>query len=118
MIDESRLRKLFPRASQGFIEANVALRSFKPKRTGRPPLVGKAPGKETGDVRVALRITQCRARLLDEDNLTGSVKRLVDCLCEVGLIPGDAPAQTSIHVSQAKVQHYTEQKTIVDIICP
>lgn len=48
-----------------------------------------------------VRVTSFRRRLLDEDNL--SAKGHIDLLRYAGIIPGDAPSQTHIEVSQQKV---------------
>lgn len=117
-MNEDQIKTLFPRASRSFIAANAGLRAQKPEPTSRATLVDASPGKAESDERIVLSYVLHRVRLLDPDNAVGATKTITDCLCEVGLIPGDAADQIEISVEQEKVNHYSEQRTTVHIEYP
>tara|TARA_Y100000356_G_scaffold130204_1_gene132186 strand:- start:217 stop:579 length:363 start_codon:yes stop_codon:yes gene_type:complete len=51
---------------------------------------------------INLYILSIRSRLLDEDNLVGGCKQLIDALCDENYIYDDAPKYTRIIVDQVK----------------
>jgi hypothetical protein len=51
---------------------------------------------------IHLYILSIRSRLLDEDNLVGGCKQLIDALCEENYIYDDAPKYTRISVQQVR----------------
>lgn len=59
-------------------------------------------------------IVSLRQRLLDEDNLFGGCKFLIDCM-RPHLIPDDAPHATAFKVKQVKVSKPEEECTLVQI---
>lgn len=118
MDEIERLKTIFPYASPSFLEANAGLLPDGVKQTSRPTLVGAVPGKEKSDDRVSLCYVLYRVRLLDPDNAYGATKTITDCLCQVGLIPGDAANQVKITVEQEKVRHIKDQKTTLHIQYP
>lgn len=67
-----------------------------------PALEGGAQREKEGAKRPVVRIIRCSTRLLDEDNLWGSVKPLLDQLRIAGLIPGDDPGSIELKVEQYK----------------
>lgn len=60
-------------------------------------------------------ITRFSTGSLDEDNLYGSAKSLLDGLRQAGLIPGDSPKEIDLEVKQVKVNHRKEQGTEIMI---
>jgi Holliday junction resolvase RusA-like endonuclease len=64
--------------------------------------------------RLRLAICQYRSRMLDRDNLYGSVKNIVDALCDMGLIFNDDDKHLDLHVSQVKAKR-REQKTEITV---
>ena len=73
-----------------------------------------APQIETSNTgKFVVRVTSYRTRLLDEDNL--AEKFHVDACRYAGLIPSDAPDQTTIQVGQVKVKKKTECRTEIEI---
>lgn len=76
-----------------------------------PPASGQAGGLE----RPLVRITSCRCRSLDPDNLIGGAKALVDGLVASGLLPGDGPQDIDREYCQKKVKRRAEESTIVEI---
>jgi hypothetical protein len=107
------LLRLFPNASKSTLAANGfggkpqdyapgvcdAERESKPVR----PLDGGARGEETSPQRAHLRITRFGQRLLDDDNLRGGAKPLIDCLKEAGLLHDDSPEWLTLDVKQERV---------------
>src|SRR4030095_9108734 len=114
MLDEARLRYLFPRASRDFFDAN-RLRPADPQRAARPPLVNPLPGKTPGDDRIIVRYRTFRVRLLDQDNAFGATKTITDVLVQIGLLPSDDPQTIQVTVEQEKVRHYCEERTEITI---
>ena len=74
----------------------------KPQPDPAPPLAGSVQREEKGPPRAYVRIIRCSTRLLDEDNLWGSVKPLLDQLRAAKLIRGDDPASIELKVEQFK----------------
>lgn len=120
MSDETteRLRAMFPRASEDFFKLNALLRTKRVEQVARATLVG-APSREAkSDARIGLRYVLYRVQLLDPDNADGATKTLTDCLCQIGLLPGDAANQITVKVDQEKVNHYAEERTELTIEYP
>ena len=87
-------------------------RSIVERLAGDGPLAEtKAQKPDTG--RFLVRVSSFRRRLLDEDNL--SEKYFCDLCRYAGIIPGDAPDQAKIEVSQVKVATKDEEKTLVEV---
>lgn len=80
---------------------------------GQGPL-GTPKAKETGSGRITVRIERRGAKLLDKDNLYGSVKYLCDALRYAHLIPADDPEAIDLIVTQKKVKK-EERGTMVEI---
>ncbi len=60
-----------------------------------------------------VRITSCRRRLLDEDNLCE--KYHVDLCRYAGVMPDDAPGEVKIEVCQKKTEKEETEKTIIEV---
>lgn len=126
MDDKEKLKLMFPWGSSDFFKANLEhaiktrgkIQDPNPKHYEAIPLDETVFGKEEGMGRVTVRYRLCRVRPLDADNATGSTKDLTDGLCRCGLIPGDDPTQITLIVEQEKVDHYSEERTVVEIEWP
>jgi hypothetical protein len=70
------------------------------------------------DSRPIVRFTLHRVKPLDPDNAAGSCKDLLDGLRHAGLIPGDEAWRIRFETEQEKVAHYTDEKTVIEIITP
>jgi hypothetical protein len=75
--------------------------------------LGKAATEKGNPSRFFVRVTSFRRRLLDEDNICE--KYIVDCCRYAGIIPSDAPAQTSISSCQTKVGKKEDERTLVEV---
>lgn len=93
--------------------------AFNPKPECSVPYepLAEAGGKteNSGSIPTRVRITSYRRRLLDWDNLAGGCKYFCDCCTYSGLIPGDAPDQITLEVSQVKVKTKQEERTEITI---
>ncbi len=94
------------------------LLATEPKPITRGSLGTGPKGAGQGQNRPVVRIVRCARHLLDPDNLTASVKFLVDRLCEAGLIAGDTEADIELQVSQLEVTQTKEVGTSVRIFYP
>jgi hypothetical protein len=72
-------------------------------------------GETKSRPRVVVRIERRSTRLLDPDNLYGSVKPLVDCIRAAKLIADDDSLSISLVVTQSKVKTRKEHETIVEL---
>lgn len=106
-MDAAVLKKLFPHASQAFIDGNCGVAGGDglgsaerkpgaiPARPGdvAPRKVcrtGVSRGHERSGVRVRIAFVACLARELDDDNLVGGLKHLRDVVArELGVDDGD-----------------------------
>jgi len=80
-----------------------------------PSLEQDDGGKAKGAARALVRIERRSRRLLDPDNLWGSVKPVIDCLRVAKLIIGDGPDQIRLEVAQTKVKSAKEIGTYIEI---
>lgn len=124
----------FPNASRSSLELNPHLAGLQlpehqeraGSEKGVPPApgaklerrapdaaVGKAKAKGGDSRRFLVRVTSCRRRLIDEDNLCE--KFVVDCCRYAGLVPSDSPSQTRIEAHQRKVGKEEEEHTLIEI---
>jgi hypothetical protein len=74
------------------------------KRTPAQALESCTRSQEESPERPRVSIVRCSTKLLDRDNLYGSVKGLLDQLCVAKLIPGDREDQIELRVEQVKVR--------------
>lgn len=114
------LRTLFPRASKAFLKANEAdpdppLPHTQPQQNQTPALDPATPREKKSMVRSRIRFTGYRVRPLDPDNYAASVKDLLDGLKHAHLIPDDAPQFIILETTQVQVQHYGQERTVIDI---
>ncbi len=94
------------------------LRNTVAKSNALPALDGCAPREPEGGNRIVVRIERRSVRALDPDNLTGSVKGLIDCLRYAKLIPDDDDKTIDLRVSQIRVKTRKEVGTFIEIIYP
>lgn len=92
------------------------LYSKKPEPVVQEALERCLAGKDTHKARVTVRIIRCSVGSLDPDNLTGSVKWIIDGLRAAGLIEDDTAAQINLDVSQLQVATRKAQGTYIEII--
>jgi hypothetical protein len=78
-------------------------------------LEGSLLGKTQSGSRVIVSIERRSTRLLDPDNLYGSVKPLVDCLRAAKLIADDDSQSIELVVTQSRVKTRKEHETIVTL---
>lgn len=81
-------------------------------------LVRSRKGETQSAGRTALRFTLCRVRLLDPCAKYGSCKALIDGLRYAGIIFNDREEDITLEVHQAKVAHFAEEKTVIEITYP
>jgi hypothetical protein len=117
------LRSIFPRGSKAFFQANethtdTQIPHTQPKRIKAPALDKMAKREKESVGRIALRYRLFRVRPLDFENFAGSTKDCTDGLCRCGLLPGDDPTKVSISVEQERVEHYSDERTEIEIEWP
>jgi hypothetical protein len=95
--------------------ASEELSDTKPKREPVVGLESGLRGEAESRPRVTVRIERRSTRLLDPDNLYGSVKALVDCLRASKLISDDDSQSISLVVTQSKVKTRKEHETIIEL---
>jgi hypothetical protein len=117
-MNEHQLRRLFPNASRSTIEANASLPPPEPQRDKTPALDKTTEGEAQSLGRVVVRFTQYRVQLLDDDNLAGSIKDLLDGVKHSHLIRDDSSKEIDLQVNQIKVQHHSDERTEIEITWP
>ena len=86
----------------------------QPKQDAGVPPLGTHQNEKGGSGRLAVRITRVGTKLLDVDNLYGSVKFVCDALRYAKLIPEDNPNAITLEVRQRKVKK-GETGTLIEI---
>jgi hypothetical protein len=104
------------RAQLGRAEDRGPVSHAQPEPDKAPALDGAISGKAFRLRRVTVRFTGYRVHPLDPDNFAGSVKDLLDGCRHAGLISGDEWWRIRLETEQVKVDHYAEEKTVVEII--
>ena len=94
-------------------ENHTSLPHSQPQQAVRHDSLGAAPREEAHPSRVTVRLVSYRKRLLDPDNLAGGAKYFIDALRYEGLIPGDAPDQIDLQISQVKCK---DERTEIEIL--
>ena len=74
--------------------------------------------EEKGVERVSVKFTSYRRRLLDDDNIPGGFKDLLDGLKHAHLIHDDSPKFITLQTGQVKVQTRKEERTEIIIEYP
>ena len=117
MVDLSKLKSLFPYGSKDFIEANAdaGLQDSKLKQASRSSLVQVLPGKEKSYGRSYVCLTAFTVRPRDQDNLGCGCKGLLDAIKGLGLIPDDDPYSIELTLKQRHVDHFDQEKTLLEI---
>lgn len=100
----------------------VELRRPEPKQAEGSTLVGLPQRQEESTnsptKRITIRFIIYRVRPLDPDNAAASGKAILDGLRYARLIPEDKPHLIKFEVEQEKINHYKDQKTLIEIIYP
>ena len=87
----------------------------KPEQHAVGALEGSVQGKTGSRTRANVSIVRCSTRALDPDNLRGSVKAILDCLRNCGLITDDTEEAITLDVSQTKAANRKDHKTLITI---
>lgn len=107
----------YPLSSHAFIKANLdaggTWAPAKPKPVALPSSHGDREVKAKDSRRFLVRVTDVRKRLLDDDN--GVEKFHVDCLRYAGILPSDAPGQTTIERGQRKAGKGEQERVIIEV---
>jgi len=85
-----------------------------PEQDAQLQSLGEDQDEERGQGRLRVRITRKGAKLLDKDNLYGSVKFVCDALRFSHLIPDDNPEAIELEVCQVKVPK-EDRGTLIEI---
>jgi hypothetical protein len=122
-MDQQKLKSLFPRGSDDFFEANethtIAGVSNTYTQHYKAPALDQVAKREKARLgRITVRYRLLRVRPLDPDGVSGSTKDCTDGLCRCGLLPGDNPYQITLTVEQEKVEHYADERTIIELTYP
>lgn len=117
MADSAKLRRLFPRASKAFFQANpdTGLQDTESKRVPGETLDKVLSGTEAGYERTHLCITAFTVRPRDQDNLAGGCKALIDAVKVLHLITNDDPYSIELEIKQRHVDHFNQEKTLIEI---
>jgi len=118
-MNETEILRRFPRASSAFVRNNLETGSKVPDSQPQPdktPALGAAvQGEEKSVLRLTVCFTLFRVQLLDPDNAAGSCKDLLDGLRHAGILSDDTWYQIKLEVDQQRVDHYNEEKTVIEI---
>lgn len=117
MDDTKKLKQIFKYGSKAFFDANPypQLQDPKSQYSLSKSLDVPTTGPEKSNGRAHLRITAYTVRPRDPDNLAGGCKSLIDCCTQLGLIRGDDPSSITLEVGQKKVDHFSQEKTLLEI---
>ena len=106
MNDLSQIKTLFRQASQSFLSSNgmlaAGVRDTKPERAPRQKPLDPDQAQKKGQARTLVCLTRYSTGRLDQDNLYGGVKPLVDALRYAGIIGNDDPDSILLIVRQRK----------------
>ena len=112
-----KLKRLFPHASKSFLQANpdIGLQNPEHERVHRETLDISSQRKEKSYQRARVSFTAFTVRPRDPDNLGGGSKALLDAIKHLRLIPDDDPYSIEFEVKQRHVDHFNQEKTLVEI---
>lgn len=112
-----KLKRLFPYASQAFLEANPdpGLQDSESERLQGSSLGKTSQGTQKSFQRTRVCITAFTVRPRDQDNLAGGCKALIDVMKNVNLILDDDPYSMELTVKQRHVDHFNQEKTLLTI---
>ncbi len=95
--------------------APVAAQDAKPEPDALQAVVLRHEDETPSVGRTRVCITRRSTGTLDEDNLHGSVKSLLDGLQKAGLIRSDSQEDIKLEVKQERVKTRKEQGTLLEI---
>lgn len=110
--DYERLRQRHPERCPA-IDADDSASSPKPEPPVRHDALAAAPREARDAMRVRVRVTSFRVRLLDPDNLCP--KYFVDCLRYANCIRDDRPEDIALEIRQEKVASKLLERTEITI---
>lgn len=93
-----------------------ALPNPKPQRIQSRTLPPPYEVETRSETRIGVRITRRACQLLDDDNLYGGAKPLIDCLREFGLIPEDDTKTIKLECRQVRVQNRKQEGTEIEVL--
>lgn len=118
-LNATSLKRIFPRCSESFLEANSAgVSDAKPQRKPGPALDRGLPREEESAHRTYVRIVRFSRTALDKDNLYGGAKACLDRIKESGLILDDSEKHIFLVVDQESVDTESEERTEIELIWP
>lgn len=94
-------------------QARRASSGAKPKCPVWHEPLGSPPRKAQDAIRIIVRLTSCRIRLLDPDNLCP--KYFIDGLRYAGLLPDDREKDICLEIRQVKVATKGEERTEIEL---
>lgn len=97
------------------VNPDTGLQDTKPERVRGSSLDKASQRKEKGYNRAHVCITAFTVRPRDHDNLAGGCKALLDSIKHLRLIPDDDPYSIEFEVRQRRVDHFKQEKTLVQI---
>jgi len=120
IMTRNEIRKAFPQASAAFIQANAEdiparICDTQPESNAWKTSPGADQDEETGSRRFAVSIERIGLKLLDEDNLTGGCKLLLDAMRRAQIIPDDDPGSISLKVTQRPSPRKADHGTWVTV---
>lgn len=117
MANSEKLKRLFPNASKAFLEANLnsGLQDSQQQRVCGTALDQEIQGKPESYERAHVCFTAFTARPTDPDNIGGGCKALLDAIKKLGLIPDDSPDYIELEIKQRRVDHVSQEKTLIEI---
>jgi len=95
-----------------------ALPYTQPQRIQSRTLPPPYEAERGGEVRIDVVITRRSCRLLDDDNLYGGAKPLIDSLRELGLIPDDDTKTIKLECRQVRVSSRAQEGVELEIKHP
>ena len=117
MADLTKLKRLFPHGSKAFLEVNAdpGLQDSESERLSGSSLDKASQREAKGFARAHVCITAFTVRPRDADNLAGGCKALIDAIKKLKLISDDDPYSIELEVRQRHVEHFDNEKTLVEI---
>lgn len=116
-LTNEQLRKVLSQNGYGLSNQDLdgRLRHPLPKPDAKLLPLGKDKDEERGTGRFRVRIERRGAKILDADNLGGSVKFILDALRYRNLIPEDNPAAIDLEIHQVQTPKQADRGTLIEI---
>jgi hypothetical protein len=114
----NEILRRWPNASEATIRRNLSPDCAVPDTQQRewPEGLARCDAGETQSAScLRVRFTLHRVKPLDVDAKYASVKDLLDCLANAGIVAGDKEGQISLEVEQKKVRSFKEERTVIEV---